>query len=108
MGVCFRSEADVGLLAVGRRLSRPIRFSKPGSDFLRDPLGRFWPTQLYNPHAAPAISAAIGREQIGRDVKLSTADVAPGADLRHIPHLECLGSVEVALAGPGPDLNRLL
>lgn len=75
-----------GLLAVGRRLSLPIRLSKPGSDFSRDPLGRFWPVKLHGPHAAPAISAAVGREKIVRDVKRSTADVAPGAAHRHIPH----------------------
>jgi len=93
----------VGLLAVGRRLSRPIRLSKPGSDFLRGSLGRFWPTKLHGPHAAPAISAGIGREQIGRDVKLSTADVASGADHRHIPHQKTvpLGKLTSAI-GPNP------
>ena len=96
--VRYRPEADVVLLALGRWLSRPIRLSKPGSDFLRDLLGGFWPTKLHCPHAAPAISAAVGREQIGRDVKLSTANVAPVADHRHVPHkrTELLGRLTSA------------
>ena len=104
--VRFRPKADIGLLALGWRLSRPIRLSEPGSDFLRDPLGRFWPTKLHGPHAAPAISAAVGREQIGRDVKLSTTNVAPVADHRHVPHqrTELLGRLTSA-SGQKRTLN---